>query len=426
MHGAFAIPPAKIAALMVLGISLYRTSSAVTALIRGPYLQRPDDTAIAILWKTSSSNLGSVAYRPIPRAGQPRRDSGPSSRSQTAVTSLDPWKIAGETLAQDSHRIALHDLAPGVLYEYQVLADGEALSPTFRFRSPRCPADPTLAFGVIGDTTGGTVPAAIADKLSGAGVDLVLHVGDVVYPDGRLEDYDSNFFGPFAPLLSVAPMMPILGDHDIRTADGAPFFEVFDLPPNGLTPDPRFYSFRQGDAEFFCLDVESSEFGEDSDQYRWLDHGLQTSTAVWKFVTLFEPPFTSENSNVVERLVLSPLFERYGVDLVFSGHEHLYERTKPICLFGPPGTPVVYIVEGGGGASVSNFDQESFSAFLAAVHGSVTVRIEERSLLLEAHDVSGAVIDSMTLFKPMGSNATGETCSAAAPPGDVRRPCAPL
>lgn len=261
------------------------------------------------------------------------------------------------------------------------------------------------------------MPAAIAEQLSGGGVDLVLHVGDVVYPDGRLENYDSNFFSPFAPLLAAAPIMPILGDHDIRTANGAPFFHVFDLPSNGITADPRFYSFRQGDAEFFCLDVESSPFGEDSDQYRWLERGLAASNASWKFVTLFEPPFTSENSNVVEQLVLSPLFERYGVDLVFSGHEHLYERTKPICLSGPPSTPVVYIVEGGGGASVSTFDPESFSAFLAAVHGYLTVRIGKGLLLLEAHDVSGPVIDSTTIVKAPKSAASDGNCSPAGPPG---------
>lgn len=327
--------------------------------------------------------------------------------------------IVVEAGPQETHRVVLPDLAPGIVYEYEILGDGNALSPAFRFRAPRCPTDQSLAFGVIGDTTGGTVPAAIAEQLSGGGVDLVLHVGDVVYPDGRLEDYDSNFFLPFAPLLAAAPILPILGDHDVRTANGAPFFEAFDLPPNGLTPDPRFYSFRQGDAEFFCLDVESSAFGEDSVQYRWLEQGLAASTADWKFVTVFEPPFTSENSNVVEQLVLSPLFERYGVDLVFSGHEHLYERTRPICLMGPPGTPVVYVVEGGGGASVSNFDPESFSAFLAAVHGYVTVRIEGGSLLLEAHDVGGAVIDSTTLVKVPKTVASDANCSAAGTPGGV-------
>lgn len=409
MRRALVAAPRKIVVLVAFAMSAARVFPAGGALVRGPYLQRPSDTALTVLWTTSSPSLGSVAYRRSDGAGQPRKESAAIAEGERPRS----WTIAGETGANDSHRVVLRDLSPGIVYEYRILGDGNGVSPTFRFRAPRCPADHTLAFGVVGDTTGGAVPSAIAGRLAGEGVDLVLHAGDVVYPDGRREDYDSNFFGPFAPLLAAAPMMPILGDHDIRTENGAPFFEAFDLPSNGLTADPRFYSFRQGDAEFFCLDAESSEFGEDSVQYRWLERGLAASTAVWKFVTLFEPPFTSGNSNVVEQLVLSPLFEQYGVDLVFSGHEHLYERTFPIRLSGPPGAPVVYVVEGGGGASVSTFDPESFSAFLAAVHGYVTVRIQDGSLTLEAHDIGGAVIDSMNLSKAPEAGDSAGTCPSA-------------
>ncbi len=404
----------RLAAILVAfaapGMGTPRLRAAIVT--RGPYLQRPDDRTISVLWRTASAAVGAVEYR--------RRPASPSwggtyrieSESRIASATVPGWLTAEEEGAQVSHRVALTALEAGARYEYRVLDDGAAASPVFRFRAPRCPSDGSVSFGVIGDTTGGVVPAAIAGALSAEGVDLVLHVGDVDYPAGRLEDYDLNFFGPFAPLLAGAPILPILGDHDVRTAGGAPFFQVFDLPANGLTPDPRFYSFRQGDAEFFCLDVESSPFGEDSEQYRWLEEGLRTSTAAWKFVTVFEPPFTSENSNVVEQLVLSPLFEKYGVDVVFSGHEHLYERSKPIRLSGPPDTPVTYVVEGGGGAVLSTFDPESFSAFLAGVYGFVTVRLEGGSLLLEAHDITGAVFDSLELVKPFAGGGGGG-CLAA-------------
>jgi predicted phosphodiesterase len=380
---------------------------------RGPYLQRPADTTISVLWQTDASSLGKVEYR----RESPPDGAGGTYRIESRAATARPsrWDNAEEALPDTSHRIALSDLDPGEVYEYRVLADGTAVSPVFRFRAPRCPGDASLSFGVIGDTTGGAVPAAIASALSAEGIDFVLHAGDIDYPAGRLEDYDVNFFGPFAPLLATTPILPILGDHDVRTASGAPFFDVFDLPSNGITPEPRFYTFRQGDAQFFCLDVESSPYGEDSDQFRWLEEGLRTSTAAWKFVTVFEPPFTSENSNIIEELVLSPLFERYGVDLVFSGHEHLYERTRPIRLSGPPNSPVTYVVEGGGGAGLSTFDPESFSAFLAAVYGFVTVRIEGGSLLLEAHDTTGAVFDSLELVKSIPPGGAADACPSPSP-----------
>jgi predicted phosphodiesterase len=398
--------PAALLAAMVAG-----RVSASGPLARGPYLQRPGDSTIAVHWETFAPSVGSVEYR----LDRPPAQAGPTLRTEEspAADEVGRWQRADEPAQGTSHRIALSNLAPGAVYAYRVLADGEPLSATLHFRAPRCPDDSTVAFGVIGDTTGGTIPSALAADLSAEGVDFVLHAGDVNYPDGRLEDYDVNFFVPFAPLLATTPILPILGDHDVRTSDGAPFLQVFDLPDNGVTPEPRFYSFRQGDAEFFCLDVESSAYGEDSDQYRWLERSLKSSTAAWKFVAVFEPPFTSENSNVVERLVLSPLFERYGVDVVFSGHEHLYERTRPISLWGPPGTPVVYVVEGGGGSVLSTADPESFSAFLASVFGYVTVRISGDTLVLDAHDATGAVIDETALVKPSVPPADGRSCDPA-------------
>lgn len=364
------------------------------ALVRGPYLQRPDDRTVEILWRTSSILVGSVSY------GRPGT----------------VFRTASDAAAAQAHAARLSDLEAGKIYEYQVFGDGAPLSPVLSFRAPREAADDEIAFAVVGDTAGRTVPAQIASLLRFTSPDLLLHTGDVVYPDGRLDDYDPEFFGPMAALLATTPVMPILGDHDVKTADGAPFFSVFDLPDNGLTAQPRYYSFRQGDAEFFCLDVESSEYGEDSDQYRWLERSLAESTAVWKFVTVFEPPFTSENSNVVERLILSPLFERFGVDIVFSGHEHLYERSKPIRMFGASGKPVTYVVEGGGGASLSSFDPEDFSAFVAAVHGYVTVRVSNDVLRLEAHDAAGSIIDSVTMRKGADGSANDASPLAISEP----------
>jgi predicted phosphodiesterase len=359
------------------------SASADSPLTRGPFLQRPDDRTISVLWGTSTAVVGSVAFR-LPGAA---------------------WQSVSETAPAESHRIALSGLDPGVEYEYQILGDDTPLSPVFQFRAPRAPEDGKLSFGVIGDTAGVEIPAAIAAELAGTGVDLVLHAGDVIYPDGRAEYYDPGFFVPWAPLLARAPVLPVLGDHDVRTNNAAPFFEVFDLPSNGVTGQPRFYSFRQGDAEFFCLDVESSRYGKGSPQYRWLEEGLRESTATWKFVIVFEPPFTSLHSNIIERLTLTPLFERYGVDIVFSGHEHLYERSQPIRLFGKKGKPVTYVVEGGGGAALSNFDPENFTAIVASIHGYVTVTIEEGALFLEAHELGGGVVDSFSLQKPPGAPA---------------------
>lgn len=386
--------------LALTGVLLAGSEASALSLTRGPYLQRPDDDTLLVVFDTDEPAVGGLRYRP---------DGG-------------AWISQAEPSAGTRHSFALSGLSPASLYDYQIFGGEAVLSPVLSFRANRSSDDDEIFFGVAGDTSGGTVPAAIASRLASLGVDLLLHVGDLGYPNGTLQELDSGFFGPMEPLLARAPVLPILGDHDVRAEDGAAFFQVFSLPPNGVSEAPRYYSFRQGPAEFFCLDVESSDYGEDSVQYQWLQSRLAQSSARWKFVTVFEPPFSSENSNVIERLVLSPLFERYGVDIVFSGHEHLYERTKPLRLFDPAGSPVLYVTEGGGGANLSTFEKQDFSSFVEATYGFVTVDIHGGSLRLEAHRPDGSLLDSLNLNKTLPSDgrldASQELLAApnAAPP----------
>ena len=135
----------------------------------------------------------------------------------------------------------------------------------------------------------------------------------------------------------------------------------------------------------------------------------------WKFVYFHEPPYSSASPNNVVRLILSPVFERFGVDVVFSGHEHLYERTYPIHDFGFPGPGVVYITEGGGGGDLDTPDQkQSYSAFVASRHGYLVGEISGGRLTLTAHDTDGSVFDSVALEKAARQPMAGE--------GAARRP----
>src|SRR5207245_9544235 len=116
--------------------------------------------------------------------------------------------------------------------------------------------------------------------------------------------------------------------------------------------------------------------------------------AVWKFVYVHEPPYSSDRSSGIARLILSPLFERYGVDVVFSGNSHLYERTFPMCTFGfPQCRGVVYITEGGGGAAFSDFRPQKFTAFIMARHGYTIGAIDNERLTLTSHDMDRSVVD---------------------------------
>jgi 3',5'-cyclic AMP phosphodiesterase CpdA len=360
-------------------------------LVRGPAIGRIDDSTAAVVWWTD----------------------------EACDTQLEGMSPAGEAFSlRRSERVTRHvvplpGLVPGGRYRYQAYSDGFPMGEASTVAAPRNAADGSFRFGVIGDTATGHIPAEIADRLVESGADLVIHTGDVVYPDGADELYDQEFFRPMARWLAVGPVLPALGNHDIHTDRGAPFLANFVLPHTSASGESRFYSFRQGSALFICLDVESSPFGYGSPQYRWLVETLAGSEGEWKFVYFHEPPYSSGGANGVVRLILSPVFERYGVDVVFCGHEHLYERTFPIRDFGFPGPGVVYITEGGGGADLDSFQRKSYSAFAASRHGYLIGEVSPGRLLLTAHDTDGSVFDSVLLTK---------AGAVPGPPGSIRKP----
>jgi hypothetical protein len=98
------------------------------------------------------------------------------------------------------------------------------------------------------------------------------------------------------------------------------------------------YSFDYGDAHFLCLDSNRYADPNDSILQTWIAGDLSTTDAQWKFVVFHHPPFNvgNEHYDVQHMRVLSPLFEAHGVDIVLSGHEHNYQRPRPI-KFKPAG-----------------------------------------------------------------------------------------
>jgi hypothetical protein len=352
-------------------------------LTRGPYLGRPDDSAVAISWMTDAPADSRVEYSPAEGGA---------------------WAAVDDAAPVTRHVVRLDGLTPGSLYRYRVFSGGVALGEEATFLVPRGPGQTRFSFGVIGDTDGDVVPASLADRLLERGADFAIHTGDVVYPAGAESDYDPRFFGPFAPWLRHRPILPTLGNHDVATDRGAPYLQNFVLPANDATGDSRFHAFRHGNALFVCLDVESSAFGVGSPQYGWLVRTLRDTDAAWKFVYLHEPPYSSRRPNRIVRLILSPLFERYGVDVVFSGHEHVYERTFPIRDFVPDGPGVVYVVEGGGGAPLHPFQRQSYSAFATSRYGFVLGEIDGDTLVLTASEPSGVPFDSVVLQRPAATS----------------------
>lgn len=354
-----------------LALLLLAVVQPAPVLTRGPYLQSVTATGAIIVWRTAAPGDSRVEY------------------GLGAYT----HSIGDPTPTMD-HAVQLSDLPPGAEIAYRVLTNNAQLY-AGSFRTAPL-SDQPFSFGVIGDSgIGSNEQYAIADRLVALDPDFVLHTGDVIYPSGQADGYDPFFFQPYQALLRRAPIFPSLGNHDYGTARGQPYLEAFFLPHNNPANTERYYSFDWGNAHFTALDFND---GPSADQLAWLQSDLAATDKTWKFVFYHQAVYSSgphgyEAYVIGKRAVLAPIFDAHEVDVVFNGHDHDYERTVPI-------SDVVYIVSGGGGASLYNVNPQPFSAYAETAYHAVLVTVEGCEVRLEAVRPDGVVFDTYALNKP--------------------------
>ena len=248
--------------------------------------------------------------------------------------------------------------------------------------------DGSLKFAAFGDFgTGDRPQQEMADQMTKVHAqfpfELVVLLGDNLYGSQRRRDYERKFEIPYKPLLSAGvKFYAALGNHDNLEQR---FYEHFNM--NG----ERYYSFKapKQDVRFFAL--ESSYLN--ADQTRWVESELRRSSEKWKIAYMHHPPYSSGNrhgSDEIIRKALEPLFIKYNVSVVFTGHDHFYERIKPQ-------NGIVYFVVGSGGklrrgniARKSTLTAKGFDtdlAFLAA-------EIKDDEMYFNVISRAGRVVDS--------------------------------
>jgi hypothetical protein len=196
----------------------------------------------------------------------------------------------------------------------------------------------SVRFAAIGDMGTGKTPqyemAARMDTFrQGFPFEFVLMLGDNIYGGNTAGDFLSKFEVPYKPLLDAGvKFYASLGNHDSPTQRS---YKPFNM--NGR----QYYTYTKGNAQFFALDSNYMS----PEQLAWLEKELKASNADWKICYFHHPLYSSaafHGSAVELRLVLEPLFVRYGVQVVFAGHEHVYERVKPQM-------GITYFIEGAAG-----------------------------------------------------------------------------
>ena len=185
----------------------------------------------------------------------------------------------------------------------------------------------SLRFAVIGDSGTGAKPQyEIGGKLNATRMrfpfEFVLMMGDNLYGAETPNDFQKKFTKPYQSLIaSGVKFYAALGNHDD--------------PPRQINYKPfnmggkRYYTFKpKENIRFFALDSNYM----DKEELLWFDQELKASGSEWKIVFFHHPIYSSgeaHGSNVELRTLIEPLLVQYGVDVVFTGHEHFYERIKP-------------------------------------------------------------------------------------------------
>lgn len=245
-----------------------------------------------------------------------------------------------------------------------------------------------LRIAVAGDVgTGGSEEFATADamdRLEGtAEYAALLMLGDNVYEDGDPSKLGAAVFEPFADVLDGGTqLLAVLGNHDVDSGFG-------DAQAAGLGMPAAWYATRFDDVVVIALD---SNRPDDLNQLDFLERTLASSTETWKIVIFHHPPYSGgwHGSDMNVREAFVPLFEQYGVQLVLTGHDHDYQRSRAI-------NGVTYVVSGGA-ALLRETGRADFSVVAESTYHFVDLEVTGDRLDLRAIDQSGREIDSVTLM----------------------------
>jgi 3',5'-cyclic AMP phosphodiesterase CpdA len=275
------------------------------------------------------------------------------------------------------------------LLSIATITAGAALTPRAVFGAT--PAKDKIKFLAIGDFgTGDDNQTGIAAQMlrdhKTSPLDFVIAVGDNIYPDGGGRHFLKKFERPYAGLIREAvPFHAVLGNHDVK--DGRrdqSQYPLFNMSGR------NYYTVKKGDglAEFFMCD--STNF--DMAQVGWLEGSLKESAAKWKIAVFHHPIYSSaqeHGSSLGLRARIEPILARYGVNVVISGHDHVYERTQPQ-------KGVQYFVTGAGG-KVRSGDIDLRSPFRATSFDRdnhyMQMVIEDQQISFKTITRAGAVID---------------------------------
>jgi 3',5'-cyclic AMP phosphodiesterase CpdA len=362
-----------LAAVCVLWAST--ADAGAPRMLKGPYLQDLAPTSITVMWQLDEMIPAKLTV--TGPGGEHVQDVGAAHIAEATVDGLEPASR----------------------YRYKVEAGGQTWEGEFA-TAPPVGKDVPFSFAVFGDTRNGTEQhRRVVERISQQVPDFVLGTGDMVDEGFRQEQWQ-QFFDVESRLMKDNVYFPALGNHDRqgrgRTADTYRAF--FSVPENGNDTE-RYYAFTYATTRFLVLDSNLYSFAL-TDQTAWIEQELiaarQDPTIHHIFCVMHHPPFSiSLHGGAIDlRERWTPLFEKYQVTAVFSGHDHVYERAE--------NDGIHYFVSGGGGAPLYPKRPKSNPVDVAAVKKFervlhfLRVTVNGQRIEVTAVRADGTVIETTT------------------------------
>lgn len=352
-------------------------------LLKEPYLQNVTKTGVTIMWETDRWASAEVQYG---EQGNPRLDSNERDESQIRI-----------------HEVRIEELKPESHYSYKVISEtegGERIeSEVYTFRTAPY-RDTSFRLVVWGDNrTDFRTCEKVAELIAFQNPDIVVNVGDVVTNGNVYAEWGKEYFTPIRHFASSVPSYIAIGNHE---RDSHWFDDFVSQPGN-----EHWFAFTYGNSRFIILDT-NRPYSPNREQYDWLVEELNSdefSNADFRFAFFHHPPYSEQwdspgytgESGV--RAFLVPLLEEYGVDMVFSGHTHDYERGSNVL---ENGHEIYYIITGGGGSALDRVETKDWDVIQLhrSAYHCVVIDIDGNGLDFESIGLDGEIIDSFSKMNP--------------------------
>ncbi len=357
--------------ILFLSFLLLSLTTIVAKEIDKPWLQGFDSDRIYVLVESDSPDDNTLYYSPF---GQE------NTRIDSVKTLFHRTTNYGSRTY--IHRFLLTDLVPEWAYSYW-FEDNEKYS----FIHPK--KDGEIKFVNMGDNRSNPkVWNKVIENMAAEKPDFMIFNGDLAYKK-EYNYWIDEFFTPTAQtVFTEYPFVNSIGNHEGWNDNSKAFLQSL-----AMTKMPKeFFAFEQGEALFLVLNTEVG-VGSNSAQWKFAKEQLNSTDKPWKIVVFHIPAYSSgahgENKNM--KRMTSKIFEKYGVDLILTGHSHYYQRNVV--------NGINHLVIGGGGSPLYSPKKAKYTITQAKKYHHALITVNKTKIAVEVKGLDMNMIDEFELKK---------------------------